>query len=599
MVKPLIVILGIYALLAGWYSYFVPPFESPDEYYHFAVIYHLSKTGELPNNVLEATSQPWRHAAFHAPLYYLISARLIQGMEQPAFPEAYPLNPHAQVGIALAQDNQNFVLHTASSNPAIYTLKLFSVVLSVFTLISVYIFTKILFNSIKISVISIIIIVFNPQFIFLSISINNDNAIIMLSTFVLTLLAFLLKHNVKWWVVGLLGIAMGFSALAKASGLTLYPIVGMGVLWLWWQKRISFRTVVFIGCWFILAWLVIAGWWYWRNWVLYNDVTATRIVAQVAGFRTGNYWDVIGELRGLYFSFWGLFGWFNVTPPLYFFHWVTLLLGIAGFGVCLRIISENLFTLRKNAFIILLFTLYVLVFSVSWWSYNVLVPSAQGRIFFPVISLIVSVIAYGLTYYKILFVRYVLLGGMGIVTWLIPIFVILPAYQPDGLIPAESWSPPENAIPFTFREPWKEEACLVLWATPTQWDKKSSLRVTFYWQTRCAVEGYWSQFVHLVDIMQESCVPGVTDYVLAQVDTMPQGGRFPFPLFTPDWIVQETLIIPVSGSVDLTNANHLQLGIYDARGTFMRAFVAHNKDKSDNRVGIGRCAPETILFSLE
>ena len=43
-----IVIILIFGTLAALYSRAVPPFESPDEYYHFASIVFIARTGQLP-----------------------------------------------------------------------------------------------------------------------------------------------------------------------------------------------------------------------------------------------------------------------------------------------------------------------------------------------------------------------------------------------------------------------------------------------------------------------------------------------------------------------------------------------------------------------
>jgi hypothetical protein len=78
-------------VLVVWTSVHIPPFEAPDAYFHYAVADHLADTGDFA----EGSVNPWRQMAFHAPLYYVISAGMIAPLDRPDFPIAYPLNPHA------------------------------------------------------------------------------------------------------------------------------------------------------------------------------------------------------------------------------------------------------------------------------------------------------------------------------------------------------------------------------------------------------------------------------------------------------------------------------------------------------------------------
>jgi len=72
--------------------------------------------------------------------------------------------------------------------------------------------------------------------------------------------------------------------------------------------------------------LLIAGWWYWRNYALYNDWLGTSQLVAINGLRTESVtWSSLwGELRGLRYSFWGLFGWFNILLP----NWVYIFIRV-------------------------------------------------------------------------------------------------------------------------------------------------------------------------------------------------------------------------------------------------------------------------------
>ncbi|HRL14744.1 MAG TPA: hypothetical protein PKX07_22875, partial [Aggregatilineales bacterium] len=106
-------LLIVYLLLTAAYARAIPAFEAPDEYYHFAVIDHLHRTGWLPSE--DGIYQQMR---YHAPLYYLTSALLIAPLDTSSFPDAYPRNPHAQIGVGLATANRNYVAHGGGSPAA-------------------------------------------------------------------------------------------------------------------------------------------------------------------------------------------------------------------------------------------------------------------------------------------------------------------------------------------------------------------------------------------------------------------------------------------------------------------------------------------------
>ena len=77
--------------------------------------------------------------------------------------------------------------------------------------------------------------------------------------------------SVRWWELVVLGILLGFAALTKLQGLGL-AVLALGTgLWMAWQRR-DWRLIARALPLVILPALIIAGWWYWRNYTLYNDL---------------------------------------------------------------------------------------------------------------------------------------------------------------------------------------------------------------------------------------------------------------------------------------------------------------------------------------
>jgi hypothetical protein len=58
-----------FVLLAFWYSLLIPPFETPDELYHYAFVRHLAQGNPLPVQA-DTSTGPWEQEGSQAPLYY-------------------------------------------------------------------------------------------------------------------------------------------------------------------------------------------------------------------------------------------------------------------------------------------------------------------------------------------------------------------------------------------------------------------------------------------------------------------------------------------------------------------------------------------------
>jgi hypothetical protein len=285
-----------------------------------------------------------------------------------------------------------------------------------------------------------------------------------------------------------------------------------------------------------------------------------------------------------------LFGWFNVIAPMYFYAWVTLLLGLAFLGGIGGLRHYRHFEWQ----LIGMLGIYTLIFLVSWWKFLELVVAGQGRLWFPLLGIIACLVAWGLANIPSCLLQGGLLGGMAVETRAFPITLIAPAYKPTPSL--AHWSPPQDAVAFDFREPWAEKACSRLWLTPNSVDIQSNqVTLTFWWESRCIMSGYWSEFIHLADLNQETCVAGNTQYILAQYDTMPSGGDLPVPAFQPNTIIEERLVVPYEA---VGENLAIEIGLYDAAGTFIRAIVTPPTEPT-HFASLGKCGADVISLPLE
>jgi hypothetical protein len=188
---------------------------------------------------------------------------------------------------------------------------------------------------------------------------------------------------------------------------------------------------------------------------------------------------------------------------------------------------------------------------------------------------------------------------MGVASASIPLLLIAPAYAPIPQIPVGQWSPPADAVPINMREPWKEEVCLVLWLSSPTWNLDgTTVTIDLAWQTLCSISGYWSTFVHFSDLSLEICEAGDTRHILSQYDSMPGGGNLPLPAFRPGYVVQETISLAPPDEIDRSRSWHLQLGLYDAGGTFVRTAVEVDDGSRSSGIGARKCASDTVNVIL-
>lgn len=607
-------ILLLFLLCGVWYSLAVPPFETPDEIHHYAFARHLSQGNRLPVQTVEG-SGPWEHEGTQAPLYYFLLGRLIAGIDQSDFDSVNGINPHANLGDPLFAGNKNYILYSAVDRPltgailAVHIGRWFSLALMSGTLLLIYAIARLAFpHSRSLPLLVLLTVAAIPQIQFISATVSNDNMVILWSTAGIFWLARLMaredKIPIRWYEWGILGGIIGLAALSKLPGLGLIPLAGVVILGLAWLRRdrwLPLRALIPVA----LPILLIAGWWYGRNYLLYGEWLGVDQLLSINGQRTAlptlaQWW---GELRGVRYSFWGLFGWFSILMPNFIY---TLLDGIsilALFGVVAAQMrgwrQDGWARLqRPEARIHLLLLLWAAMLVALLFYWLTFATSGQGRLLFPAIA------AFGVFLW------------MGIHTWLgilprrwrLPLYLLLPA----GLLAASLYSL-LVLMPNSYAALKPLQPTAAVGALPTQAEGQSlifgdqielvaadipadrrygvgdPIEVILYWRALTEIAVDYPLFVQLIS----------PDHgTIGNITTHPGWGRFPTTLWKTGEIYADRYQLRVDGVDDQRSPllATLSVGFFEpAAGTRLPARAADGPILERAEVATVEILPPTIL----
>ena len=503
---PAMLMAGIFVVLGVIYSTINPIFEALDEVWHYPFVWHLGQTWELPVQD-PANVQLWRQEASQPPLYYALAALLTAPISSDDLPGLIYRNPHADLGLVTADGNINMIVHTdkeawpwRGAVLAVHVVRLISVLISTGTVLTVYAIAAALWpKRLTYALLAASFVAFNPMFLFVSGSVNNDNLITLLAALTIWQLTRLAIRNQAPSLGQLvsLGLLVGLASLAKLSGLGLLALVGLTLLWGGWRQR-AWRTPVLGSTIVVLVAGLIAGWWYWRNIILYGDWSGTQNMVDMMGPRLvrPTFDQLLAEIPGLMQSFWGLFGGLSVPmpSPLYWILNLLLVVGLGGLVVAVvRGRTERLPPRLGPVWPIFVAWLVLIMIGLVQWTLRT--PASQGRLLFPALPALACLWAAG--WLALLPLRWQLLPAAGLfvlAVW-VPWAVIAPAYaRPKSLTELPPWSEP---VAVTFGD--SIQLLAVEGATASNIKPGEALPLTLYWRGDEPIATDYSVFIHLID----------------------------------------------------------------------------------------------------
>jgi hypothetical protein len=576
-----LIIVGLYLVLGSLYSVVVPVFEASDELSHYPYIKHLADGGGLPvQRPGEVTL--YEQEGGQPPLYYALGAALTFWINTDDLPTVRHLNPHARIGLANARDNKNLVIHPPRSEwpwqgtvLAVHLLRFFSLLLGAGTVWCTYLLGRLLApQEPRLALGAMALNAFNPMFLFINASVNNDNLVALLCAVTLLFLGRVLaqplvrvaREGVTWRRVAGLGVLIGLACLTKLSALGLLPLAAMALavprLRRVWPRRRergvwthALRAWLRDGLGVALGVALVAGWWYARNFQLYGDPTGLAPFLDIVGHRQEalTLRGLLGEFEGFRISFWGLFGAVNVLMrPLRAYAVLDVLSVLALLGLLWRgwrtRHSAECLTLSLPA----LWAGIVLASVIRW---TLLTTASQGRLMFSAMSALCVLLAAGLAAWTPRRGRVGLLEGTVVLLVALaaasPFVAIRPAYARPPLLSATDL--PATATPYSVTYGGVMRLLAYEVDRPTV-RPGEEVAVTLYWQALAPMARDYSIYVQLF---------GWRDEPLGQRDSYHGGGSYPSSFWAAGEVRRETLWVAVRADASGPVAMRLDVGLYD------------------------------------
>lgn len=561
----LIAVLAAYVGLAVVYSAVTPIFEPPDEVYHFPLIDHIARTGRLPVQDPD-TIGPWEQEGSQPPLYYLLSAPLVLPLDRSDLSARLERNPHARIGIGAATDNHVSVLHDwhAEAFPwrgtalAVHVVRLFSIALGAGTVAAIYAVARLaLPGRPALHALAVLLAAFNPMFLFITASVNNDNLVNLLSAATLALLLYIWRAGLTTRRVAALAVLLALASLAKLSGLALYPIAALGVLGVLVRERHPWQAWARILLVVIAAWALIAGWWYARNLHLYGEPFGLDRMVEIIGPReqTPTWAELAGEFEGLRRSSWGVFGTLNLSAPDALFWYGDLLSLLALGGLFIAAVRARAQSERIDWRMLGLLALHALIVFVALVSWTRRTPATQGRLLFPALGGLATFFALGLAgWLPRRREHFALLAAAPLVAAAIalPFAVIRPAYIP----PPTVGELPADAVPVDTRFGPIELLGVRVANEPVAPGK--SLDVTLYWRPTAHTAEDMSLYVQVFGRALHRNAGTLQE--IGKVDSYPGGGLLRTTTWPLNHIYADHYRIAIAGDAETPVQPALKIG---------------------------------------
>ncbi len=549
----LAIIVIVYFLLGGVHLTLTPVYEKPDEEWHSAYTVYLAQRGQLPPLVLDRVQNPADQIAGHPPLFYAAGALLLKATgSSPVLPELRSNPFWGYPALGTVPDNKNRFLHAPgelgwADARVVYLLRGLSLFLGAGAILAAYGIGQVLTGQAMLGLMSAALVAILPQYTFIASSVSNDALVASLTGLALLALIHALRRGDDWRFWSVFGLLAGLAALTKSSALML-PLFGAGMALVTGAKRRSRRTGVLGVAASLGLWLVIAGWWYLRNTLLYGDTLGVGV--HIASFgRTGGLagWNLLEQWKWTSTSFWAAFGWGNVQFPgwIYVVMRAMEIAAIAGLVVYLvtrrQTLREKAAWLALAGYVMLSFAAYL------WWT--ITVTATLGRLLFPVLAPLAVFVCIGLKQWspRLLAAGWAFVACMAL---LAPAAITAPYTPPPAMFRAIGQGQAGDAVA-TLSDLVRLQSVQV---TPSRLAPGQAVTVSTCWQPLRTTDQDYALFVQIL---------GEDDRKIGERTTWPGLGRYPTSQWQPGRLFCDEVDVPTRPDAAAPAVYPVVLGLLD------------------------------------
>jgi 4-amino-4-deoxy-L-arabinose transferase-like glycosyltransferase len=560
---PLFWLAVLYSLVGVVYALVTPAFEKPDEDGHYGYILYLREHHGLPPLVF---SEGFPSEYKQPPLYYLITSALISWLPDDTAPDRLlAVNPYMDFSVpGCRNDNRNVFLHPPYMTPLVLGARLVSLLFGLGTVIAAhFLASQLLPEQSLVSMATAAVVGFQPQFLYMATAVNNDAAIALFGALAIAILVYRLQRGHMAGFAVLLGGILGLASITKVSGLVFFPLTGLALLLI---HRGSCRSLLQDGITILVVALLVGGWWYARNALLYDDPLslgvhtsgepATRLFAD----------RIQHDLSSIEHTFWANPS-RTFVSQMWLDHviiwWGRISLGLVAVGL-LPSRRHHASRIPPHVWTVLLswFAAFLLLL-ITYWTQEA--SWAYGRLLFPALVPIALSFVLGWLYaFPWSWHRIVMpfcAGTVVITSTLIPVLSIYPLYHPWRERTAE---PVEHAVDVVYVDPETGEqvAQLVGYNLPEPYALPDTyVPVELYWKPLAQTHTRYAVFVHLLDLSQlhTHSSPGVW----GERRTYPGLGNLPTDRWTPGKTFRDRVLVHVSPDAPTPLAAAIEIGLMD------------------------------------
>ena len=586
---PLQWLLPLLFFLAGLiYLYAAPNFEASDTVEHVGMIKFIAESGALPVQSGDH-NELYGQEASQPPLYYLIMAAVWNVFDTSDFDDRYLPSPFTVIGDASGRGNRNLVIYKqpyppdlAGSSLALYVIRLLSLGMGAVAVWAVYQAARVVMpGDAAVALLAGALVAFNPQFLFISASVSNDNLVNMLAALICWRMLLMLRDGFAAQGSLVLALLIALASLAKLSGLVMGAAVGLAALWLVIRTG-DRRGFIQLAALTLIAWLLIAAWWYARNLTLYGELTGASAMLDFFGRRSISLGQlIVEEFQGLRVSYWAVFGAFNTVVDERFYLLMDGLTLIAAVGLVVflaKTIRGNSPQREREHGVQLLtdigflgITLALGAAALIAWSLDTW--ASTGRLLFPYITSASILLALGIHALRI--PKLLIIAPMFAFSLVAPFAYIIPNYDHPPAVDQL----PASAARADVR--WGDLR-LSAYELPAlqSWRAGDEIPVTFYWRAEAQSPLAYALVLSLVD---------EAGAVINSFETWPGWGTMPHPWMTLDTDYRDDYILQVPTDAGATDALALEIRWYVfPDGPDLAAVLESGEMVDALRLGLGR-----------